>query len=95
MRARGIDVLAQFGKTVEHPTNSFPDESYSVVTNLLMGERDVRPLNSAIAALGHLDDPRAVPLIAQFLHIRVLKPGSPLHVPSVRFPMTLSAWKRF
>jgi hypothetical protein len=48
MRARGIDVLAQLGKTVEHPTNSFPDESYSVVTNLLMGERDVRPLNSAI-----------------------------------------------
>jgi HEAT repeat protein len=66
MRARGIDVLAQLGKTVEHPTNSFPDESYSVITNLLTGERDVRPLNSAIAALGHLDDPRAVPLIAQF-----------------------------
>jgi hypothetical protein len=39
MRARGIDVLAQLGKTVEHPTNSFPDESYSVVTNLLTGER--------------------------------------------------------
>ena len=50
MRARGIDVLAQLGKTVEHPTNSFPDQSYSVVTNLLMRERDVRPLNSAIAA---------------------------------------------
>jgi HEAT repeat protein len=66
IRARGIDVLAQIGKTMEHPTNSFPDESYSVVTNLLMGERDARPLNSAIAALGHLDDPRAVPLIAQF-----------------------------
>lgn len=66
MRARGIDVLAQLGKTVEHPTNSFPDESYSVVTNVLTGERDVRPLNSAIAALGHLDDPRAVPLISQF-----------------------------
>jgi HEAT repeat protein len=28
--------------------------------------RCVRPLNSAIAALGHLDDPRAVPLISQF-----------------------------
>jgi HEAT repeat protein len=66
MRARGIDVLAQLGKTVEHPMNSFPDESYSVVTNLLKNERELCPLNSAIAALGHLDDRRAVPLIAQF-----------------------------
>jgi HEAT repeat protein len=66
MRARAIDVLAQLGKTVEHPINSFPDESYSVVTNLLRGERELRPLNSAIAALGHLHDGRAVPLIAQF-----------------------------
>src|SRR5260370_28910122 len=66
MRARGIDVLAQLGKTAEHPTNSFPDESYSVVTNLLVTEEDARPLDSAIAALGHLDDPRAVPLIARF-----------------------------
>jgi HEAT repeat protein len=66
MRARGIDVLAQLGKTMGHPTNCFPDESYSVVTNLLMGEVDVRPLDSAIAALGHLDDPRAVPLVVQF-----------------------------
>jgi HEAT repeat protein len=66
MRTRGIDVLAQLGQTVEHPANSFPDDSYSVVANLLTGESDVRPLNSAIAALGHLDDPRAVPLISQF-----------------------------
>ena len=65
-RARGIDVLAQLGKTAEHRTNSFPDESYSVVTNLLKGETDVRPLTSAIFALGHLDEPGAVPLIAQF-----------------------------
>jgi len=31
-----------------------------------MHETDVRPLNSAIAALGHLDDRRAVPVIARF-----------------------------
>lgn len=64
-RARGIDVLAQLGKTAEHPNNSFPAESYSIITNLLKGEKDVRPLSSAIAALGHLDDARGVPLIAQ------------------------------
>lgn len=65
-RARGIDVLAQLGKTAEQPRNSFPEESYSVVTNLLKRENDVRPLSSAIAALGHLDNPQAVPLIARF-----------------------------
>jgi HEAT repeat protein len=67
MRARGADVLAQLGKTWEHPTNSFPEESYSVVATLLMNsEQHSRPLVSAIAALGHLDDPRAIALIAPF-----------------------------
>lgn len=65
-RARGIDVLAQLGKTAGHPTNAFPEESYSIVTSLLKDESNVRPLNSAISALGHLDNPAAVPLIAPF-----------------------------
>src|SRR5438132_37055 len=67
VRARGIDVLAQLGKTVEHPTNSYPAESYSVVSKLAEHETEIRPLNSAIAALGHLDDPRAIPLIVRFV----------------------------
>lgn len=66
MRARGIDVLAQLGKTMDHPRNSFPDESFSLVANLLKREKEACPLSSAIAALGHLDDARAVPLIAPF-----------------------------
>jgi len=66
VRARGIDVLAQLGKTAEHPSNSFPQESYAVVTKALNQEREIQPLNSAIAALGHLDDARAVPLIAAY-----------------------------
>jgi len=65
-RARGIDVLAQLGKTADHPINSFSDESYSVVTNLLHRETEIRPLSSAVAALGHLDDPRAILIIARF-----------------------------
>jgi HEAT repeats len=65
-RARGLDVIAQLGKTVEHRSNSFPDESYFVVSTLIANEQELRPLSSAIAALGHLDDPRGVPLIAQF-----------------------------
>jgi HEAT repeat protein len=66
VRARGIDVLAQLGKTAEHPSNSFPQESYAVVTKALHQEREFQPLNSAIAALGHLDDVRAIPLIAAY-----------------------------
>ena len=65
-RARGLDVLAQLGKTAGHSSNSFPDESYAVVVNAINHEADVRPLNSAISALGHLENPGAVPLIAQF-----------------------------
>lgn len=66
VRARGIDVLAQLGKTVDHPSNSFPEESYSAVSSLLQQETELRPLGSAIAALGHLDDPVAIPQIAQY-----------------------------
>jgi HEAT repeat protein len=66
MRARGIDVLAQLGRTAKHPTNSFPEESYAIVTKALQQERESTPLNSAISALGHLDDARAIPLLAAF-----------------------------
>lgn len=65
-RARGLDVIAQLGKTAEHPSNSFPQESYDVVVKAVQREREVQPLNSAVSALGHIDDPRAVPLIAAF-----------------------------
>jgi HEAT repeat protein len=65
-RTRGIDVLAQLGKTADHPSNNFPEESYAVVTTALQREQELQPLNSAVAALGHLDDPRAIPLIAAF-----------------------------
>ena len=65
-RARGAAVLGQLGKTWEHRTNSFPDESYSAVTDLLARETEPQPLASAIVALGHLDNPAAVPLIAPY-----------------------------
>jgi hypothetical protein len=65
LRARGADVLSQLGKTSEHQCNSFPEESYSVASTLLQREKELLPLNSAIAALGHIDNPEAVPLIAE------------------------------
>jgi len=65
-RARGADVLAQLGKTADHRSHSFPEESYSVIADLVQRETDPRPLAAGIAALGHLDNPFAVPLIARF-----------------------------
>jgi hypothetical protein len=66
VRARGLDILAQIGRTADHPSNSFPDECFSVIQEVLRDEREIRPLDSAIAALGHLDDPAGIPLILQY-----------------------------
>jgi len=65
-RARGASVIAQLGKTEEHRTNSFPEESYLAVSQMLQKENEIQPLNSAISALGHLDNPTAVPLIVSY-----------------------------
>ena len=65
-RSRGLDIIAQLGKTSDHPRNSFPEESFAIVSTLLSSEKELQPLDSAIAALGHLEDVRAVPWIAQF-----------------------------
>ncbi|HET6844084.1 MAG TPA: hypothetical protein VFK06_20755 [Candidatus Angelobacter sp.] len=65
-RARGADVLAQLGRTIEHPHNNFPEESYAIITELVQRETHQLPLNSAIAAMGHLENPLAIPLIAGF-----------------------------
>jgi HEAT repeat protein len=64
-RARGADVLAQLGRTVDHPSNDFPVESFSVVSNLLQRERNALPLLSAVHALGHIGNPLAIPLIVE------------------------------
>jgi len=64
-RARGLDVLAQLGKTTDHPVNNFPDETYAIVSEIVQREEELRPLSSAIYALGHLDNRDAVPLIVR------------------------------
>lgn len=64
-RARGFDVLAQLGKTPDHPTHVFQEEAYAVVSRVAENENDPVALNAAIAALGHIGNPEAVPLIAR------------------------------
>jgi HEAT repeat protein len=65
-RARGAAVLGQLGRTFEHRNNSFADECFTVLTNLVERETYPQPLASGIAALGHLGNPPAIPLIASF-----------------------------
>src|ERR1700722_14940245 len=64
-RASGVDVLAQLGRTADHPSNNFPDESFSIVSALVQREKDPLPLLSAIHALGHIGNPLAVPLVIE------------------------------
>ncbi len=61
-RARCASVLAQLGKTAEHPRNIFPEESFAAVANMLTTEENPEALASAIHALGHLDDQRGIPI---------------------------------
>ena len=63
-RARGADVLAQLGKTADHPENNFPEESFKAVVALAESEKHIEPLSSAIHALGQIGDPRAIPRLS-------------------------------
>ena len=65
-RARGADILAQFGKTAEHPSNRFPHESYSAISEMLLQETAPQTLEAAITALGHVDNPAAVGLVSAY-----------------------------
>lgn len=65
-RARGAEVLAQLGCTSDHPENNFPEESFNVVAALAESEKRIQPLSSAIHALGHIGDPRAIPLLVRY-----------------------------
>ncbi len=71
-RARGADVLAQIGRTVDNPVNNFLDESFSIVSNMVQVEKDPLPLLAAVHALGHIGNPLAISLVvAHHLHADV------------------------
>lgn len=65
-RARGADILGQLGKTPENPSTVFPEESFKILSGMLDSETDPVPLSAVIAALGHLGNPSAIPLILPF-----------------------------
>jgi HEAT repeat protein len=64
-RRRGVDILAQLGKTEDHPEVVFANETYAIVTGVLEDELDLQVIDSCLVALGHLGNPAAVPLILE------------------------------
>jgi HEAT repeat protein len=64
-RRRGVDILAQFGKTDENKAVVFADEIYAIVVGVLEDELDLQVIDSCLVALGHLGNPAAVPLILE------------------------------
>ena len=64
-RRRGVDILAQLGKTEDHPDVVFAAESYAVIAGVLEDELDLQVIDSCLVAFGHLGNPAAVPLILE------------------------------
>jgi len=62
----GVDILAQIGKTAEHPVTEFADESYPVIESMLLRDSSTKMKSSAIVALSFLENPAAIPLICSF-----------------------------
>jgi len=69
-RARAAAILSQLRLPCEVPTEKsewpFRDEAYPLIAEMLNGENDPMVLDSGIAALGHLDNPAAIPTIASY-----------------------------
>jgi HEAT repeat protein len=69
-RARGAAILAQLRLPSEVPTTKpnwlFRDEAYPLIADMLRRESDPMVLDSGIAALGHLYNPVAIPIIASY-----------------------------
>lgn len=70
-RARGADILCQLRRAQlpNMPNNlawMFRDESYEIITSMLDNEQNPAVLDSAITALGHLGNPKAIPIILRY-----------------------------
>lgn len=67
LRLRGIDVLAQLGKTIEHRETAFSSETLAIVLDTLGREKVPAIIDSCIVALTHVGDPADLPTILSFL----------------------------
>lgn len=73
-KARAAAVLCQLRRApatselAERPEWMFRDETYLLVTKMLENERDPLVIDSAISALGHLDNEEGVALILRYMN---------------------------
>lgn len=70
-RARGADILCQLrrGQKQEMPNSPqwmFRDESYELISNILETEQNPVVIHSAITGLGHIGNPKAIPVILRY-----------------------------
>lgn len=69
-RARGAAILSQLRESSENPKAKpkwlFREEAFPLIANMLKREDDPLVLDSGIAALGHLYDSAAIPIIASY-----------------------------
>jgi HEAT repeat protein len=69
-RARAAAILSQLRLPSEVPTEKpewlFRDEAYPLIVEMLKRENDPMVLDSGIAALGHLYNPAAIPIIVLY-----------------------------
>ncbi len=65
-RRRGIDILAQLGKSETQPQVTFAAETYAIVVETLETELDPQIIDSCLVAFGHLENPAAVPLVLPY-----------------------------
>ncbi|WP_162601430.1 HEAT repeat domain-containing protein [Occallatibacter savannae] len=65
-RARGAEVLAQFGHTAENQTTLFAGESFTILAGMLDTETDPVALSAIVTAFGHLENPSIIPQILPF-----------------------------
>lgn len=53
-------------RTAAHPSNNFLEESFAALSTLVQREKNPLPRHSGIRALGHVGNPLAGPLIAEY-----------------------------
>jgi hypothetical protein len=70
-RRVGAAILGQLGHSRDDPRGVFRNERYgalhALLTSEIEGPGDVKVLNDVCVALGHLNDPRAIPIAAKLL----------------------------
>jgi HEAT repeat protein len=67
LRRRGVDILAQLGKTMEHRETEFGSETLAIVLDTLSEEDTPAIIGSCVIAFGHVGGTNDLPTILSFM----------------------------